>query len=592
MTAPRIWLPPSYRELQEALRRNGLLKALTLSDLTGERTELHQLEHLTASCPAETLIAFASAGGVLYANQIRNPTAMRDDQIGAIREMAPESLAAPAERMLRSGERDIFIHEEQLLYLARLAILHGGPGPIGPADRDVIGRLMLGVNDLLGREAQETPGQLGIRLALRRLGALRNEQPRYLIGRYHDLLVTRARAYSGPPPKLDLEAAFEAATGLTLDDYVGFALMYIQPFINVNDQQSLMASDFRNVLQRYESQVADAGMAKLTQELFSADIDWFRGALAGSDSDPGITPLLPFQQRPLVRLPSGSVLPLSYRLLMEKASTGAYWVLHEHFRRQSERGLESFTKFMGALHQEYVTDLLKRAYPAGGEARLVDEAEVIASSHKHPKGQSPPFDAALLAGENLVLFEMSTTAFTLPALQRGDVARFQTEVAKFTAKVHQLRRAVDGLADGTWDLPGLDRSRIRHILPVVVLLHPYPSFTSTMEPLEAVLPVGVRAFGGSVAATAVHPVQILTNEELEMLEMLEVPLASGDVRLPDLLRGKVADVITRHVSMKTFLMNHVRRPESDNPHMRTLIEVVQKAATASLARHLTDFRTS
>lgn len=74
--------------------------------------------------------------------------------------------------------------------------------------------------------------------------------------------------------------------------------------------------------------------------------------------------------------------------------------------------------------------------------------------------------------------------------------------------------------------------------------------------------------------------------------MLEVPLASGDVRLPDLLGDKVADVITRHVSMKTFLINHVRRTESDNPHMRTLVEVVQKAATASLARHLTDFRTS
>jgi hypothetical protein len=198
------------------------------------------------------------------------------------------------------------------------------------------------------------------------------------------------------------------------------SLIFVQPFINVNDPRGLMASDFRNVLQRYESQVADAVMGRLTQELFSAGVDWFRGALAGSDSNPGVTPLLPFQQRPLVRLRSGSVLPLSYRLLMEKASTGAYWVLHEHFRRQSDRGLESFTKFMGALHQEYAADLLKRAYAASGEARLVDEAEVIASSPKRSKGQSPPFDGALLAGEDLVLFEMSTTAFTLAALQRGD----------------------------------------------------------------------------------------------------------------------------------------------------------------------------
>ena len=45
-----------------------------------------------------------------------------------------------------------------------------------------------------------------------------------------------------------------------------------------------------------------------------------------------VTPLLPFQQRPLIRLSGGSVLPLSYRLLMEKASTGAYWVLHAKTR--------------------------------------------------------------------------------------------------------------------------------------------------------------------------------------------------------------------------------------------------------------------
>lgn len=589
MTNPRIWLPPWYRELQQAVRQNGLLKLLTWSDVVGERTELHQLEQLAASCSAETLIEFASAGGVLYANRIRNPAANRDHQIGAVREMAPASQAVPAERLLKSGERDIFIHEEQLLYLARLAILHGGPGPKGPPDREVIGRLMLGVNDLLGREVDETPAQLGIHLSLRRLGALRNEQPRYLIGRYHDLLATRARAYAGPPPKLDLDTAYEAATGLTLDDYLGFALMYIQPFVNVHNLQSLLAADFRNVLQRYESQVADPTTARLAHELFSAGIDWFRSELEHSDGDPGVTPLLPFQQRPLVRLPGGSVLPLSYRLLMEKASTGAYWMLHEHFRQQSARGLESFTKFMGALHQEYVTDLLKRVYPAGGEARLSDELEVIALSPKRPKGQSPPFDAALLAGEDLVLFEMSTTAFTLGALQRGDVALFQTEVAKFTAKVRQLRRAVEGLADGAWDLPGLDRSRIRHILPVVVLLHPYPSFTSTVEPLEAELPAEVRPFGGTVAATAVHPVKILTNEELEMLE---VPLASGDIRLPELLRSKVSDVLTRHVSMKTFLINHLRRQESDNPHMWTLLEVAQKAAAASLARHLTGFTTS
>jgi len=104
MTPPRLWLPPSYRELQEAMRRNGLLKLLTWSDLTGEPIERHQLEQLAASCPAETLIAFASMGSILYANRIRNPVAMRDDQVGAVREMAPESALAGCSRYIAVSE--------------------------------------------------------------------------------------------------------------------------------------------------------------------------------------------------------------------------------------------------------------------------------------------------------------------------------------------------------------------------------------------------------------------------------------------------------------------------------------------------------
>lgn len=113
---------------------------------------------------------------------------MRDDQVAAIREMAPASLAAAAEFMLRSGERDVFIHEEQLLFMARLAIVHGRPSPIGTADPDVISRPMLGVNDLPGREADATAEQLGIHLAPWRMGTLCNDQPRDLIGCHLDLL--------------------------------------------------------------------------------------------------------------------------------------------------------------------------------------------------------------------------------------------------------------------------------------------------------------------------------------------------------------------------------------------------------------------
>jgi len=161
---------------------------------------------------------------------------------------------------------------------------------------------------------------------------------------------------------------------------------------------------------------------------------------------------------------------------MDKAARGAYWELHRHFRSLGAHTLEDFTSHLGELHQEYASDLLRQAFSGRADCVIVDEDEVIAASHSRPAGQKPPFDAALVEGDALVLLEMSTASFTLPALEQGDTARFDSEVAKFTSKARQLQTAVEQVASGTWDVPGLDRTRVRRVFPVLVLLHSYPSW--------------------------------------------------------------------------------------------------------------------
>ena len=57
--------------------------------------------------------------------------------------------------MLQSRDRGVWLHEEQLLAAIRLLILHGKPGRMQAApDREVIGELLLGINDQLLRGGQ------------------------------------------------------------------------------------------------------------------------------------------------------------------------------------------------------------------------------------------------------------------------------------------------------------------------------------------------------------------------------------------------------------------------------------------------------
>jgi hypothetical protein len=87
------------------------------------------------------------------------------------------------------------------------------------------------------------------------------------------------------------------------------------------------------------------------------------------------------------------------------------------------------------------------------------------------------------------------------------------------AKVTKLARRIDDFLTGRLVFSGIDRSRIRHVIPVLGTLTPYPR-----NPITAV------AFDGEaqgVLTTAerrnqatVHPLKILSAEELEIIEVL------------------------------------------------------------------------
>src|SRR5260370_13027583 len=159
-----------------------------------------------------------------------------------------------------------------------------------------------------------------------------NEQPRYLIGRYYDLLVSRSRLQTGTTGKLDIDAAFQAAIGIGIDEFIGLTTLYAAPFY-VQSVSDLVTLHFQNIISKIEEQIRAPVMRAQCQRLLSRDIPSFRTSFLADTQDLALSSYLPFQETPLVRTEIGSALPISLRFLLDKISLGIYWILHEYLKR-------------------------------------------------------------------------------------------------------------------------------------------------------------------------------------------------------------------------------------------------------------------
>jgi len=567
------------------MRRLGYLTRLTWEDVTGRPTSLDRLRQIAGQLPTETVLALAGASSIVLLNRSQDADRRRQAQVSAVEEFLTPAHAASGRDLILRGERDAFLDHEQLLAAARLAIIDGLPGPPQPLTEEgtaLVAELFLGINDVLNLDPSGTMSadELLISLGLRSLAARDPQASHNSVARSYDLLVTRSRSYVGEEPGLDLDAAFDAASGgMSIDAYYGCAIWYLAPFIGVENIGQLAGNLWR-VLAEHEEQISDLTIRSRCQTLFTANLTELRDRL-GPTVDLARASTLAFRAAPIVRLEGGRLLPISASLIFEKLSLGAYWLLHEYFRAADRGGgAQRFTKFIGKLHEAYVSDLLSRTYAEAyaGPARFVSEADVIAASGRR-KGQKPPFDAALVEGDSLVLFEVGTPWFTIATIETADVAGFHSEVKKVSKKAKQLASAIDALARGRWTIPGLDLASVRHIFPVLVMLHPYPRVPSSLQPIRAEVEEALIPFGRAVAATRVHKLELLSDEELEALEPYLTP---KDLALPVLLTEKLEVRETADTSMKTYLLNIREMAERENPHMKSLYEEAGRAANQAV----------
>ena len=193
-------------------------------------------------------------------------------------------------------------------------------------------------------------------------------------------------------------------------------------------------------------------------------------------------------------------------------------------------------------------------------------------------------DGIIVSGNSIVLLEICVTDLTAAVMATGDPMQFREEVKKkFIAEIAQLKETISGIADGKWIIPNIDRREIERVYPVLVLLHPFPQTGGTYEQLIAELPDDIYQFGREFLTTHVYNPQILTSEELEMLEPF---LHKGELILCDLLQHKLSNRSTEFFSMKTFLLSYLQLQEQRNDYMHVLFTKLSEQIRPVLDTHI------
>jgi hypothetical protein len=240
------------KRLQEVMHAVALVG---WSDLDGnDRTTVAKIRDVAGRVNAETVIYLVSALNLMLGT-VRGPLASmkRDQQIGLARELLPRHVVDPIVSRLLTGQVDRVFHSEQLLLAARVAVEFGQAGSYQPGERAQVGELLLRINDCLMSRPAPTRDDI-VAMALRQLGAFPHAQERYLVARYHDLLVTRAR--SGTQP-VAFDDAFETfSDGVSIDAFRALGLAYAGWFAGIQRPSDL--AGFDQVVQRVEELSAHA----------------------------------------------------------------------------------------------------------------------------------------------------------------------------------------------------------------------------------------------------------------------------------------------------------------------------------------------
>lgn len=170
------------------------------------------------------------------------------------------------------------------------------------------------------------------------------------------------------------------------------------------------------------------------------------------------------QQFPLVEMMPDIYICLDAGFLVEKAGRGFYWAL---FSQASAELKAKLPGFWGAVFETYVNYAVQKSY--GKNGRVIPEPRFA--------NGDPSFDACILEGRDLIVFEHKSSVIRADAKYGGDVSKLEGELRlKFVEGeegepkgVTQLSRTLSRFFGGE-AVADLECENISRVYPVLVCL--------------------------------------------------------------------------------------------------------------------------
>lgn len=267
------------------------------------------------------------------------------------------------------------------------------------------------------------------------------------------------------------------------------------------------------------------------------------------DASPGPWQMLAIQERPLLRV-GDALLVLDEQYLIERATQGLYWFVHERERElEGERGWTRWTNAYTNMVERRVEDQLRRMAPplllGGGRAFFTEEHLQAAFPGKKNT------NAGIDYGDLVLLAEVVTTQVALSTRENADVMAYGKDVDKFfVKKARQLDETATSLLRDPQPADSPLGKPAQRILPVAVRGGQFPVNPVTREHIDAALKKA-RLLNYRRADAPVFPFAPVDLGELEMCETLHETHGRS---LPDLIRQWQASDDYAKTSLRNFLI--------------------------------------
>lgn len=493
-------------------------------------------------------------------------------QVQLSRTLLPKSVCASViSRLQGNGERRFSFTEWQSLMLAKMALLSARTDTFAdlrePPSQDAIARSLFGINELISGPipADGYSEEEVLEFLVRSASFSTRESPKHLLARYYVLLceLPNREKLRSSENYIDIQGEFQRCTGLAMMLFLatGFGL-YAKYIGSSLKSGSLQTPNYVIRRKRIFSKAAVApDDASKVLSLLSFSPSEFRKQHRRKykDSVGSCFDFLFFRSRPLVRLTSARMVPVSLRFLYDRLTTGIYWYINDGLQNKER---ERFRRFFGEIFQLYVEELLERVFPQSKS--LVQR--LFCSWPYGRRGQKRASDGIVSYGNKLVLLEAKTGRVRMAStVATGKLTDFDQDIGLTVLKAaKQLHQRISDFKNGELSFPNVDKSQIVRFYPVVVTLVPLPVGLLLYHRIRSRVHAEGYLNTGDIA-----PLEIVSAEELEVLEYV---LSKG-YTLPDLLERKNSDPDFQDAPMEHFLYYSIlNRRQAQNSYISTKFE--------------------